>query len=259
MSSLIDKASDLIWGKTGEKPNFEEELKRIKSYAPRINPRINEEQTTEPQPKENRNEAEKAALLGKKYVKFSRDIASDQEKNLYVAHNLNERKLRHIFDLRGLAAPSLAVARADMSPYQSFGDITLLAESSILESSKTKVFDADVYSPRYPSPVNVVDDKAYGEFVKWLKDERHKLRPVDSSDIEGARDFTVLVYNDSVRYAWLRDKGIVPKATKANEFNLYKSINSKFRTKKIEKEFEDFARQKFDELVAEKKIFKGYL
>lgn len=190
-------------------------------------------------------------------IKFAKTVSKDQNKNLYVAHNLDDRKLRHVIELGGLAAPSLAVANADNSAFTSFGDITLLANPNILESSKASVFDADIYSPRYPRVTYEINSKKFDEFYEWVQSFGSKLSPpsIDSVQDDGASS---LVYKDSVRYAWLKENGKAPKIIKSIDFNLYKEIREKFRNKKVEQAFEKFIAEKFDDMVDGRKIFKGY-
>ena len=189
---------------------------------------------------------------------FQKALAADQKKNLYVAHNINARGLRHILKLGGMPAPSLAVASVDGSPYTSFGDITLLADPEILESSKAQVFDADVYTPRFPSPRNTIDYKKFDELVEWAEDKKHGLLSIDYSSMEEAKDHSTLMYNKAIRYAWLKEQGQAPRITKGDEGSIYHAINRKFRSKKLEQAFEQWAVEKFSELVQKRQIFKGY-
>jgi len=54
----------------------------------------------------------------------------------------------------GIPVPSMAVIRTDRSAFDNFGEITLIAKPSLIDPQRdktSKVFNADVYSPRYPS------------------------------------------------------------------------------------------------------------
>ncbi|WP_066054517.1 hypothetical protein [Halioglobus sp. HI00S01] len=68
---------------------------------------------------------------------------------LIAVHNLDSENLRHAIELGGLACPSLAIIRDDI-PFDRFGDITLIAPKDMANPRKHPVFDADVYSVRYP-------------------------------------------------------------------------------------------------------------
>ena len=92
------------------------------------------------------------------------------DKNLYVAHNLSEENLLHADELGGLASPSLAVARIDKDGFDSFGNITLIADPEMAVKNKARAFNADIYSPRHPRHVNFIDSKANKEYQKFTDD-----------------------------------------------------------------------------------------
>jgi len=78
----------------------------------------------------------------------------ESEKNLVAVHNTTEKKIEQALKIGGFAAPSMAIIRSDKSPYSSFGDITLVAHPDLVDPQANKhsrVFNADIYSPRYPS------------------------------------------------------------------------------------------------------------
>ena len=71
---------------------------------------------------------------------------------LVVIHNLSSDKFRNALELGGLAAPSIAVIRADID-WTNFGDISLVASPDLVDPKKDRAargFNADVYSPRQP-------------------------------------------------------------------------------------------------------------
>lgn len=91
------------------------------------------------------------------------------EKNLILAHNLSADNLRAALDLGGLPAPSLAITRAD-APIVGFGDITLIGDASMaMPSAKNPIFDADVYSPRFPEVKVKVDEAAVRKVIGPLE------------------------------------------------------------------------------------------
>lgn len=83
---------------------------------------------------------------------------SNKEKNagdnrfLATVHNLTSSDIKNILRLGGLPVPSLAIIDV-RNTYNSYGEISLIAGESLADpkSYKNKVFDADIYSPRYPS------------------------------------------------------------------------------------------------------------
>lgn len=100
---------------------------------------------------------------------FSR-AATRGERNLIIQHNLTAENLLHALRIGGIPVPSLAVTKAD-SPLTNFGDITLLGNANMATpGGDTKVFGADIYSPRYPR-IEYKLDRAV------LKGMNEKLKP----------------------------------------------------------------------------------
>ena len=83
-------------------------------------------------------------------ILFSKAAADPVD--LIVQHNLSSENLLFALRMGGLPVPSLAITKAS-TPSLSFGDITLLGNKELANPKgykKTKVFGADIYSPRYP-------------------------------------------------------------------------------------------------------------
>lgn len=80
------------------------------------------------------------------------DQAKVPERDLMVTHNLSAENLLHAVKMGGIAVPSLAVTKKD-TPLTGFGEITLIGDKDLADPkgyAGTKVFGADIYSPRYP-------------------------------------------------------------------------------------------------------------
>ena len=133
----------------------------------------------------------------------------DPERNLYVAHNIRPEGILAANELGALAAPSIAVARADIG-FENFGDVTLIAEPSLLTSSKVRTFDADIYSPRQPRPEYDIPTKKWQAFESSLDPEQLGLRKPDwqSAERDGPQ---ALAESDAVRYKFLQEQGKLPK------------------------------------------------
>ena len=129
-------------------------------------------------------------------------------RNLFVAHNLSESNLSHAFEIGGLAAPSLAIAKTDYG-FDNFGEITLLAPSSILESDRARTFDADIYSPRHPRPEYTIDGPEFRRQVESL-DNEYGFRVPSQDQLESEGVFQ-LANSSAYRYAWLKSQGKAPK------------------------------------------------
>lgn len=136
-----------------------------------------------------------------------------QAPDLVVTHNLTAANLLHAKKMGGIAVPSLAVTKKD-APLTGFGEITLIGDRNLVDPkgyAKTKVFGADIYSPRYPSVERDLDAKATAAF-------RKKFGPVaasmgeqlpDTSDLQrkSLNDFE----RDPVFMAgFLQDRGATP-------------------------------------------------
>lgn len=73
--------------------------------------------------------------------------------DLVIQHNLTAENLLHAAKMGGIPVPSLAITKKD-HPLEGFGEITLLGSKELADPkgyAGTKVFGADIYSPRYPS------------------------------------------------------------------------------------------------------------
>lgn len=87
---------------------------------------------------------------------------------LVAVHNTTAKKLLHAIRMGGMAVPSLAIARADIG-FDNFGDITLIAPPSLIDprgGGAARVFDADVYSPRYPQISHKVNDRKFRALIE---------------------------------------------------------------------------------------------
>lgn len=76
-----------------------------------------------------------------------------EDKDLIVQHNLTERNLAYADTKGGISVPSLAITNKG-TPLEGFGEITMLGDEALATPSKeTKVFGADIYSPRHPKEI----------------------------------------------------------------------------------------------------------
>jgi hypothetical protein len=139
--------------------------------------------------------------------------SSGSEPDLIVTHNLSAKNLLHAVKVGGIAVPSLAVTKKD-TPLTGFGEITLIGPKEMADPkgyAGTKVFGADIYSPRYPSV-------EYHIPPKELKAAKARMEPaekatgfnMDWSDIQrnGARE---LEYSAPVMWTFLIEQGIDPE------------------------------------------------
>ncbi|MEA4835187.1 MAG: hypothetical protein VB133_08635 [Anaeromusa sp.] len=96
-------------------------------------------------------------------------LQQEQVKNLVALHNLSPDNFLHAVRMGGLPAPSVAISRTE-HPLEKFGDITLIGSTDLVDPAqkKSKVFNADVYSPRYPTVERDIDRTALKKYEKEL-------------------------------------------------------------------------------------------
>lgn len=95
--------------------------------------------------------------------------APTSQGTLVAVHNLSSSNLMHA-SKQGLIAPSIAITKSNL-PFDSFGEITLVAPLHMVDPAKEPVFDADIYSPRYPNVRYKPDYKAIDKIKKGLADQ----------------------------------------------------------------------------------------
>ena len=108
-------------------------------------------------------------------------------------HNISVDNLRFIDKMGGqIAMPSLAIA-SEKHPLENFGDISLIAPRDMIDpgkSRKTRVYDADAYSPRYPRAMWTMTPqffKAFEPIERWAKETYGKY----SSPLAQKQDYSV--------------------------------------------------------------------
>ena len=196
------------------------------------------------------------------------------DENLVTVHNLTEPNLKHALKVGGLAVPSLAVVRTDLSNFDSFGDITLLAKPNLIDpqiNKASKVFNADVYSPRYPtvktvfkrSELDKVESifKSYSDELKQLPkkgfyDSLSSKELVRTLEDEG---FNRLQSNHLAQYAYLRDAGLIdPPKEAIDSYEFGDLLRNK--TNELRDEVVNFVQSKVDNagVKYEEKIPDGY-
>lgn len=142
-------------------------------------------------------------------ILFQSNPIVDPARNLYVAHNIRPEGILAAADLGGLAAPSIAVARADIG-FENFGDVTLIADPSLLTSGQVRTFDADIYSPRQPRAEYDINDKKWWSFSSELEANGLGLSRPDINTVQQDGP-QALLQSDAVRYAFLQEVGKLPK------------------------------------------------
>lgn len=166
---------------------------------------------------------------------FFQRASDTAPQNLLVQHNLTADNLVHADKMRGLAAPSVAVSRVE-HPLDGFGEITLLGDRNLVDPKvdpKAKTFDADVYSPRYPTVRYKVAAKVHSRIWKSLEGISAELGHVLSSELDpgevernGLRAFED---SSAVKLAFLREKGAAPELPKEAARSDYLKLNPELK------------------------------
>ncbi len=140
-------------------------------------------------------------------------LRQDQQRDLVVTHNLTADNLLHAMKMGGIPVPSLAVTKKD-NPLTGFGEITLIGPPEMADPkgyAGTKVFGADIYSPRYPSVTFEFTPKARKQGEAMLKDGMAATGQtyIDWGEVErdGARE---LERQPAVVWQFLKSKGVEP-------------------------------------------------
>lgn len=160
---------------------------------------------------------------------------SDQN-DLVITHNLSESNLMHAVKMGGIPVPSLAITHKN-APVEGFGEITLIGSEKLADPkgyANTKVFGADIYSPRYPSIEYKLDKFA-------LKKLNAELAPFRA---EGERE----VYGSSISR--------IDDLTSIKAFKEY--ADAKVGHEASWDELKTAASQLLSIVGADEKIFQGY-
>jgi hypothetical protein len=136
------------------------------------------------------------------------------QRDLIVTHNLTAANLLHAVKMGGIAVPSLAITKKD-TPLTGFGEITLIGDSNLADPkgyAGTKVFGADIYSPRYPSVTFEFKpaQRKQGEAALRPAMEAVGQNYLEWSEVEreGPRE---IERNAAFLWKFLTDKGLTPE------------------------------------------------
>lgn len=157
----------------------------------------------------------------------------DYVRDMIFTHNLTGKNLLHADKMGGIAVPSLAITKKD-TPLDSFGEITLIGSRDMADPkgyAGTKVFGADIYSPRYPSVTYEFPPNMRKRGESMLKDGKDATGTdyIDWSEVEsGPRELERIA---PFMWQFLKDHGIEPvvvrTATKELPAALQPFVNDK--------------------------------
>lgn len=223
-------------------------------------------------PYSSENIAKDEAIVLKSASKSPTEMRFQPDENLVTVHNLTEPNLKHALKVGGLAVPSLAVVRTDLSNFDSFGDITLLAKPNLIDpqlNKASKVFNADVYSPRYPTVKTVFKRNELDKVSPIFKGYSDELANVTKKGwswstgnlVQMLEDegFNRLQSNHLAQYAYLRDAGLIEPPKGAIDSYEFGDLLRK-QTNELRDEVVNFVQSKVDDagVKYEEKIPDGY-
>lgn len=206
-------------------------------------------------------------IFDERDVEIESTFSLEDGKNLLGVHNTSEKKLSHIQQMSGMAAPSLAVINTKNSNFIAFGDITLIADPDLVnpQSNKVQVFDSDYYSPRYPSLKHFITREKQREIREWMTERLpgKSSSPAYSylASIEADGLYEGAYRSDGWKYIYLNENGLLTDEIKdeyaaARLFTYYPEKPTDIPMS----EFQAWVDKKLDSLgaVVTSKIFKGF-
>lgn len=139
-----------------------------------------------------------------------------ENRSLMGVHNISEEKLKKAIKQGGLANPSMAVVDTNHNMLTSYGDISLIPRSSLIDARRGKnagTFTADAWTPTYPPVIKRMtgkgEEKSWSDIRKVLSGEDEvfgsELARIFDGYLEDSRS------PDRLAYWYLKEKGIEPK------------------------------------------------
>lgn len=192
--------------------------------------------------------------------------SKEEDRELVITHNLTADNLIHADKMGGIAVPSLAVTK-NKSTLEGFGEITLIGSRKMADPkgyAKTKVFGADVYSPRYPGIDYKIDRSVIGKINNVLADLNKKfgIGEILSSQLSNGDTLRNLTDLNSIKAAALAEKGIIvdPVITdgKIDDWKSKMALRTAMQENDLYGIDEKYAKNLLSESGAEERIFKGY-
>lgn len=200
------------------------------------------------------NFLDKAKSLGLN-INFDANFQIENKNPLIVIHNISERGLGNVMNIGGLPVPSLAITSAN-NTLSSFGEITLIGDPYLADPKQpaNKVFDTDVYSPRYPrsqkSFKSISEQRKFEKEILDLANQNEKSK-FTYVDIEDALND---MRSDQIMTAYMVDQNIpFPESKYGNGAREYF-----YNADGAEQALKDWVDEKTSNYNIEDKIFNGY-
>lgn len=199
--------------------------------------------------------------------------SSNVDRDLIIQHNVTAANLLHSMKLGGFPVPSLAVSKAADS-LTSFGEITLIGPREMADPrgyARTRVFGADIYSPRYPTIEYKFDragENVLGKIIaKHAKLTGLKYFDLDSLQKEGAKYLrqhpaVIAEYLDGVGIKVARQEADAEghysaedRSNRATEFALLDAVR---KSDELRDGLDQFAEMLLLQMNPTERIFKGF-
>ena len=170
-----------------------------------------------------------AGLLRQSYIKLAKDAKAATNANanqqaegntvlraangsLVGMHNISEDKLRKVIKQGGSANPSTAVIDIDRQDFTSYGDISLVMPSSLVDAETGRnagTFTADAWTPTYPKVERRFSDdelqRKYWRDISAIPEEmQHEVRMAFDSWLNSRND-------SGLAYMFLQERGEAPE------------------------------------------------
>lgn len=199
------------------------------------------------------NPANTFKQVGKSIPKIGMSIeAMSPENKLLTIHNLNERKLRFADRIGGLPNPSMAVIDPAKTPFDNYGDISLIPPKDILRGEKTHL--ADAYTARFPSVHSSLSYKNENALMNAFEPYYKKIGPDARKIILSGSDDAVreIENNPAVALKFLEANNITPSPEGQHYYH------SQIQESGMDGKFQVFLDSIYKKYGLEEKLFGGY-
>lgn len=150
--------------------------------------------------------------------------AQAESAQLVALHGLRAPALLHAVKTGGLVAPSIAITKLGQD-FSRYGDIILVAPPELVDPADVPVYNADVYSPRYPNMRYAPDkrklNKLYKDLDPYIKETEEYISDIDYFFDRGGAEEILNRASAALKLRFLREvKGIdVERVMVENQIN----------------------------------------
>jgi len=184
------------------------------------------------------------------------------DRNLVAVHNLTAANLRHAAKMGGIAAPSIAILKGGEHPFSGFGEISLIAPPSMIDpaDASSKVFAADVYSPRYPEVTftfKYADLKKLEDRLKPYAEKSQERTVLDHDRMEREPMRYLGERNAAFMAEFLEQNGIEPEYS-AGAYRTSSAFQKQIEVAGLQDEFTQHVENTIQSMKPKERIFKGF-